>query len=145
MELTGLIPGDHNRLAADIGRQIVIVVRQLTFMRQVDPISLEDVFDLQFEDVGVSERLPTTPVDPVLGVLLHGGVNLRFDLIQCDRHTRSSLRESQTKINSAASWLACRLLETSEANPRWKHCVRRGPDPDTGRPDVAASTSGVLS
>ena len=49
VQLALAVAGDHDRLAADMGRVVVIVIRDLAFVRQVDPVALEDVLHLEFK------------------------------------------------------------------------------------------------
>jgi hypothetical protein len=44
------------RLAADVGRVVIVVVGDLAFVREVDPVALEDVLHFEFEQRLVGER-----------------------------------------------------------------------------------------
>ena len=92
VQLAGLVPGDHDGLTAHVGREVVVVVQQLAFVCQIDPVAFEDVLHLEFEDLRIGECFATAPEDPLLGIFLHGGIDFRLDLIQCDRHSSSPSR-----------------------------------------------------
>jgi hypothetical protein len=49
VELTLAVPRDDDRLATDIAGDVVVVVRDLALVREIDPVSLPDVFHLEFE------------------------------------------------------------------------------------------------
>ncbi len=51
-----LVAGDHHRLAADVGGEVVAGVGNLRLMGEVDPVALEDVLHLQLEDFLVGEN-----------------------------------------------------------------------------------------
>ena len=70
--LAGLVPGDHDRLPADVGGEVVAGVGHLAFVGQVDPVALEDVLDLELEDLLVGEDPPVRAVDACLGVVDDG-------------------------------------------------------------------------
>ena len=55
VQLAAAVAGDHHRLAADVGGEVVAGVGNLCLVGQVDPVALEDVLHLQFEDVLVGE------------------------------------------------------------------------------------------
>lgn len=53
--------GEHHGNAADPGGEKIVRFRQLAFMREIDPIVLEDMFHLQIEQLGVGKGIaPTT-------------------------------------------------------------------------------------
>ena len=70
--LAALVPGDHDGLPADVGGEVVAGVGHLAFVCQVDPVALEDVLDLQFEDLLVGEDPTVGAVDAGLGVVDDG-------------------------------------------------------------------------
>ncbi len=86
VQLAVLIPGDHDGLTAHVDGQVVVVVRQLALMGQVDPVALEDVLHLQLEDLRVRERVPPVAIHTPLGVVHQRAVDLLPDLVQRDRH-----------------------------------------------------------
>ena len=55
VQLAAAVAGDHHRLAADVGGEVVAGVGNLCLVGEVDPVALEDVLHLQFEDVLVGE------------------------------------------------------------------------------------------
>ena len=120
---TLLVAGDHDRLPADVGGQVVVVVRQLALVGEVDPVALEDVLHLQLEQLGIGERLPATAVAPVLGIHVHRTVDLVPDLFQGVRHRRL------TSVGSFA------LISASPRGQR----LRTGRTPRCGRPHVAVT------
>ena len=72
VQFAGLVPGDHDRLPADVGGEVVAGVGHLAFVGQVDPVALEDVLDLELEDLLVGEDPPVRAVDACLGVVDDG-------------------------------------------------------------------------
>ena len=64
-----LVARDHDRLAADVGREVVAGLGDLALVREVDPVALEDVLHLELEDLFVGE-------DPPVG-LHHPGLDGR--------------------------------------------------------------------
>ena len=55
VQLAAAVAGDHHRLAADVGGEVVAGVGNLCLVGEVDPVALEDVLHLQLEDVLVGE------------------------------------------------------------------------------------------
>ncbi len=125
VQLAVLVAGDHDRLPAHVDRQVVVVVRQLALVGQVDPVALEDVLHLQLEDVGVGERVAPAPVDPPLGIDLQRGVDLRPELVggAAVRHVRCpSVAEGLPSIGPR-----CRAVASSSTSGRDAREPARGP------------------
>ena len=57
VELVVLVAGDEHRLTTDLGRVVVVDLRQLALVGEVDPVALEDVFHLEVEQLPVGEHL----------------------------------------------------------------------------------------
>nr|GEU28163.1 hypothetical protein [Tanacetum cinerariifolium] len=55
MEFALAVARDEHGLAAHVGGAVIVVVGQLAFVRQVDPVALEDVLHLQFEQGGIGK------------------------------------------------------------------------------------------
>src|SRR5262245_9353997 len=62
---------DHDRLAADPGAEIVVVVRYLALMRQENPIAFEDVLHLQLVHLDIGEDVTTATEQSELLVFDH--------------------------------------------------------------------------
>ncbi len=62
VELALAVARDHDRLAADVGGVVVVVVGDLAFVRQVDPVALEDVLHLEFKQGLVGKGAAVQPV-----------------------------------------------------------------------------------
>ena len=77
-----LVPGDDDRLPADVGGEVVARVGHLALVGQVDPVALEDVLDLQFEDLLVGEDPAVGAVDAGLRVVDDGVGEDRRDVGQ---------------------------------------------------------------
>ena len=56
VQLAVAVAADDDRLAADVGGEMIVRVGHLAFVAQVDPGALEDVFHLQFEQFLVGEQ-----------------------------------------------------------------------------------------
>jgi hypothetical protein len=69
VEFALLVPGDDDRLPPDVGREVVADVRDLAFVREVDPVPLEDVLHFEFEEFLVGENAPVGAVNAILGIL----------------------------------------------------------------------------
>ncbi len=74
VQFAALVASDHHGLAANPGGVVIVVVGNLAFVRQVHPIALEDVFHLEFEQIGVGENVAAATEYTVLLVVLNGGV-----------------------------------------------------------------------
>jgi hypothetical protein len=109
VQLTFFVTRDHDRLPADVGGEVVVVVGQLALVGEVDPVALEDVLHLQLEQFGIGERLSTSAVEPVLGIHQHRTVDLAPDFLQCFRHRRlTSVGSIALGISVAAGRTASR-------------------------------------
>ncbi|SPE59226.1 hypothetical protein ECMM28_4430 [Escherichia coli] len=49
VELARFVARDDDRLTADAGREIVVVLRYLALVGEIDPVPLEDVLHLEVE------------------------------------------------------------------------------------------------
>lgn len=61
VQVAVLVAGDDDGLAADVGGEVVARIRHLALVGEVDPVALEDVLHLEFEDVLVGEDAPVGP------------------------------------------------------------------------------------
>src|SRR3954451_14772641 len=69
-----LVAGDEDRLPAHIGRVVVVLVGDLAFMGEIDPVAFEDVLHLQLEPLRVGENVAPGTVEAVLLILDDGGL-----------------------------------------------------------------------
>ena len=53
--------------------RVIVVVRNLAFVREIHPVVLEDVLHLQFEQTGVGEDVATAAENARLFVIHHRG------------------------------------------------------------------------
>ncbi len=70
---------NEDGLPAHIGSEVIVVVRDLALVRQVDPVALEDVLHLKLEHLGIGEDVAADAVDPRRGVILQCGVERLLD------------------------------------------------------------------
>ena len=75
VQFARLVACDHDRLAADPGAEIVVVVRYLALMRQEYPIPFEDVLHLQIVHLGIGEDVTTATEQPELLVFDYRAVD----------------------------------------------------------------------
>ena len=68
VELAVLAARDDDRLAADVDGEVVVDVRDLALVGQVDPVAFEDVLHLQFEQFGSVKAARLQAVDVLLFV-----------------------------------------------------------------------------
>src|ERR1700686_1552614 len=73
---------DEDRLTADIGREIVVLIRDLALVRQINPVALEDVLHLEFEEFWICEDVPTDTVDAPRRVIRHRRVERLSDCVE---------------------------------------------------------------
>ena len=99
---------DEDGLAAHIGREIVVLVGDLALVGQIDPVALEDVLHLEFEDLRVGEDMSRDPVGPCLGIIFQRFVERLLDRVE---HLVSS---------SACRLLGVRLPAVVEATSRFR-------------------------
>src|SRR5690606_26008779 len=86
VEVAILAAGDEHRLAADLGRVVVVHLGQLALVRQVDPVAFENVLHLEVEQVLVREHLTLAAEQALFLVFLDQGVQILL------RDHRRSLR-----------------------------------------------------
>src|SRR5262249_21291100 len=55
-ELAVLAARYDDRLPADVDGEVIVDVRNLAFVREVDPVALEDVLELELEELLIGER-----------------------------------------------------------------------------------------
>lgn len=102
VELAVAVARDDDRLAADLGGQVVVDSGNLAFVGEIDPVALEDVLHLQFEQAWIGEHLPLAAVDAALGVFLEQ----RTQVIATQGHGRG-LRcycSGPVRLGSACCW-----------------------------------------
>src|SRR5258708_10724350 len=58
VELVVLAAGDKDGLSSHPGRDIVILVRNLTLMREIHPVSLKQMLHLQLKELCIGEYCP---------------------------------------------------------------------------------------
>ena len=71
VEFAIAIPRNKDRLTAYIGCKVVVLVRDLAFVREVDPVALEDIFHLQLEDLRVGEYISGNPITALFDVVFY--------------------------------------------------------------------------
>src|SRR5207253_1470362 len=75
VEAAILRPAEDNRSAADPGRKVVIRVRDLAFVREVHPITLEDVLHLEVKELTIGEDIPAATKDSRIGIVDYRGLD----------------------------------------------------------------------
>ena len=76
IEFTHLVACDKNRLTPHVGGVVVVVLRDLAFMCQVQPVAFEDVFHLQIKQPRVGEHFAFAAEDAVLFIVLQQAVQV---------------------------------------------------------------------
>ncbi len=66
VELAILVAGDEDRLPTHLGGVVVVLLGDLAFVSEVQPVALEDVFHLQIEQPRVGEHLALAAKDALL-------------------------------------------------------------------------------
>jgi hypothetical protein len=92
VKFAGFVAGYHDGLAADPRRVVIVVIGNLAFMREIDPIALEDVLHLEIEQIGVREDIAAATEYTVLPVVLDGGMKQFIQLrgfVDNDGHVSS--------------------------------------------------------
>ncbi|MNN31525.1 hypothetical protein D3C81_1452160 [compost metagenome] len=97
-----LVARDEDRLAAHHGGQEVVLLGDLAFVGEIQPVAFEDVLHLQIEQAGVGEHLAFAAVDPFDGIIFKQGLKV-FDTqghgrglhCFCSGRTRLGRREAQ--------------------------------------------------
>src|SRR5690606_36799169 len=84
VELAILVEGDEDRLPARLGGVVLVLLGNLAFVSEVDPVALEDVLHLQFEQALVGEHLALAAEDALLFVVF----NERIKVIESQGHGR---------------------------------------------------------
>src|SRR5690606_29353966 len=86
LELPVLGAGDHHRLTTYGQREIVTGIRYLALMGQEHPVTFEDVFHLQLEQLLIGERPAVATVAPGCRIGFHRTADQTFDLIKLTSH-----------------------------------------------------------
>ncbi|MNZ82499.1 hypothetical protein D3C78_1011970 [compost metagenome] len=71
-----LVARDEDRLTAHHGGQEVVLLGDLAFVGEIQPVAFEDVLHLQVEQAGVGEHLALAAVDAFLGVVFKQGLKV---------------------------------------------------------------------
>src|SRR5260370_31498268 len=58
VELVVLASGDKDRLSSHPSCEVVILLRNLTLVREIHPVSLKQVLHLQFKEIHIGEYFP---------------------------------------------------------------------------------------
>ena len=69
MQLAFFIAGKNHGLTTDVWGVVVIVIRNLRLMSQIDPVALKDVLHLKLEQLFVSEGATMQTINPFFTVL----------------------------------------------------------------------------
>jgi hypothetical protein len=104
VKLAALVAGDDHGLTADGGGEIVVHRRDLAFMRQIDPVALEDMLHLGFKQALVGEDIAAAADHPGLAVIDNGLVE-RGEKI--GGHVTSSLQATaRARVENSSSPLS---------------------------------------
>jgi hypothetical protein len=69
VELVVLASGDKDRLSSDPGSEVVMLVWNLTLMREIHPVSLKQVLHLQLKELCISKHCAVATKQAVGGIL----------------------------------------------------------------------------
>jgi hypothetical protein len=75
VQLAVLVAGDHDRLAAHGGGEVVARLGHLALVGQEQPVAFEDVLHLQLEEGRVGEHAAVAAEDAALGVVDDGAAD----------------------------------------------------------------------
>jgi hypothetical protein len=64
------VASNKDGLSTHISREVVILVGDLALVGEIDPVALEDVFHLEFEDFRVGKDVAGDPVGPLFDIVL---------------------------------------------------------------------------
>src|SRR5690606_17327299 len=84
VELAVLVAGDEDRLPAHLGGVVVVLLGNVAFVGEVDPVALEDVLHLQVEQALIGEHLALAAEDALFFVVF----NKRIKVIESQSHGR---------------------------------------------------------
>ncbi|MNN19474.1 hypothetical protein D3C81_1327180 [compost metagenome] len=76
IEHTVLVARDEDRLTPHGRGQEIVVVGELAFVGEVNPVAFEDVRHLQFEQPRIGEHLPLAAVGALLLVFFKHGIEV---------------------------------------------------------------------
>src|SRR3954468_19867170 len=82
VQLAVPVARDENRLPAHVHRKVIVLVRNLGLMGEINPISLPNMLHLQLEEVGIGEDVPCDAIAPCLGIVFHKRTEASLDLVQ---------------------------------------------------------------
>ena len=82
VQLAGAAAGDKDRLTAHRGGEVVVVVRDLALVGEVDPIALEDMLHFEFEDIWIRKDIPSDAVGAAGRIILQGCVERLPDRVE---------------------------------------------------------------
>jgi hypothetical protein len=68
-QLAIAVARNDDELAAHPGREVVVLVRDLALVRQVDPVAFEDVLHLELKEPGIGEDVPRDTEHALPGVV----------------------------------------------------------------------------
>src|SRR5690606_5463460 len=85
VQLAFLVAADDDGLAADVRGEVVTDVRDLALVGEVDPVALEDVLHLEFEDLLVGEDVTADLVPPGARVFDECAVEASAHVLHEDR------------------------------------------------------------
>ena len=69
VELVVLASGDKDRLSSDPSCEVVMLVRNLTLMREIHPVSLKQMLHLQFKELCIGKHCAIATKQTVGGIL----------------------------------------------------------------------------
>ena len=64
VQLAVPVARDEDRLPAHVHREVVVLVRDLGLMGEVDPVALPNMLHLQLEELGIGEDVPCDAIVP---------------------------------------------------------------------------------
>ena len=82
VQLTVPIARDEDRLTSHIGREIVVLVRDLALVSEIGPVALEEVLYLEFEDFRIGKDVVTDAVNAARRIVLHSRIERFLDTVE---------------------------------------------------------------
>src|SRR3954470_18495115 len=79
VQLAVPVARDENRLPAHVHRKVIVLVRDLGLMGEINPVSLPNMLHLKLEEVGIGEDVPCDAIAPCLGIVFHKRTEASLD------------------------------------------------------------------
>src|SRR6516225_5534967 len=104
VEFTLAVPRDDDRLTADIAGDVIVVVRDLALVGEVNPVSLPDVLHLQLEQVRIREDVAAATEGTRLGIVLKRAFQAFNKLVQHGLHSAGVVGSKGRCLPALRAW-----------------------------------------